>query len=387
MGTRRASRGAQILCGLALAGLLAGCGAAAGPSPNAGGPTAGKTIPGGPGAPNQSGVYHAGRRVARKTDRSARSAARAAKGAQAGKSAGRVYRGLAGSARKTAQKTGGSATRAGHSLKNMGTGAPAKSSAPASTGSHTPATGGAKNSNRTHRRTPKNSRMGASSKVRRAATHRHGSWIFSSSSVAPMSLTTLPPLPYVQKLNPWLKHAHQISSFIPGMGYHWATPYPGLVLMTNQAGAVTAVEASFPQKLGQFSWWDPPTTQPNGGIAFNSEHLYFVTPSSITPTMTSKTSDLGSWSAFRAVNTRLASYVREPSPLFGFTVYGPPVGPGIKVLVNKTGIVSGFVVEEPAVDGHYPGYYPARRRALFSREFGHAYDSVLLLTPVKQATP
>jgi hypothetical protein len=392
MRMRGAQRFARALCGLMLAGLVAGCGVSAGPKPNANAPSQNQKA-GGPAQPNKSGIYNAGRPAAKKTGNSAGNAARygangGSNGTHGNKAGGTIYRNLSGSARKTANKTGSSvrkatnktgsaarktANKTGSSVKKAG------SSARIGTPARTRGTVKKGSTGASRRKTRKGTGGAAG-----AARRRRGSWIFSSSSITPMSLTTLPPLTYVQKLNPWLKHAHQISSFIPNMGYHWATPYPGIVLMTNQAGAVTAVEAAFPQKLGQYSWWDPVTTEPNGGVAFNSEHLYFVAPSSITPTMTTTSSDLTSWSTFESINTRLAAYVKEPSPFLGLTVYGPPTGPGIKVLVNAAGTVSGFVVEEPATNGHFPGYYPMRRHPLASKEYGKAYDSVLLLTPLSK---
>jgi hypothetical protein len=208
-----------------------------------------------------------------------------------------------------------------------------------------------------------------------------GSWLTKTSAVKPVNLSTLPPLSYVQALNPWTRRALQVSGFINGMGYHWATSYPSLVLMTNQAGLVTGVEATFPQKLGSFSWYDPPTTVPNAGVAFNSEHLYFVAPSAIMPGMTSKTSDLTSWSSFQGVNTRLSAYSKDGTFL-GFTVYAPP-GPGIQVLVSPSGSIAGFVTAEPAAWGFHPFYFPGRGRPTPSKVFGRAYWSVLLLQPVR----
>jgi hypothetical protein len=213
----------------------------------------------------------------------------------------------------------------------------------------------------------------------------NGGWIRASSRIAARNLSTLPPYTYVKQLNPWLRRALQVSTFINGMGYHWVTATPGLVPMTNQAGLVTGVEATFPQKLGSFSWYDPPTTVANAGVAFNSEHLYFVTPSAIVPGMTTTTSDLTSWSAFSAVNTRLTSYT-QTGTFMGLTVYAPP-GPGIHVLVSPQGSIAGFAVAEPAAWGFHPFYYPGRARPTASPVFGKAYWSILLLQPVpKPAT-
>jgi hypothetical protein len=289
---------------LAAGGILAGCGPVAAPKPHTPTPTHVSKA----GTPHKSGLYHTGKKTAKK-----------------------AAKGTAGAARQGA------------------------------------------------------ARMGAMMRHK----HWRGSWLAHTSRVKPISLATLPPLTYLKKLDPWLNRAHQISNFVTGMGYHWATPWPGIVVMTNQAGLVTGVEATFPQILGSYPWFDPPTTEPNAGVADNSEHLYFVAPSSITPSMTTTTSDLTSWSTFQSVNTRLSSYVKEPTPFFGLTVYGPPRGPGVKVLVNSSGTVTGFLVEEPAKWGYFPGYYPPRPQGpLPSREFGKAWDSVLLLNPLpKGAKP
>jgi hypothetical protein len=234
--------------------------------------------------------------------------------------------------------------------------------------------------------TPKTASPGTASKngpaTKGASKNMAGprGWLSRTSVVKPISLATLPPIAYLKRLNPWLRRAHQVSGFITGMGYHWATPYPGLVLMTNSTGLVTAVEAEFPQRLGTFPWFDPVTTVPNGSVAFNSEHLYFINPASIVPNMTATASDLTSWTTFSAVNPRLDHYVQKGT-FHGLTVYGPPNGPGIDVL-TKAGGVAGFMVAEPASWGHFPGYYPARRRPMASALYGKAYQSIVLLTPI-----
>jgi len=204
-----------------------------------------------------------------------------------------------------------------------------------------------------------------------------------SSAVKPLSLTTLPPLTYEKQLNPWLKYTHEVSSFIPQMGYHWTAPVPGLVLMTNNSNQVVAVEATFPQKLGTYPWYDPPTTEPNAGVAFNSEHLYFVPPTAITPTMAATLpTNLASWSAFETANPRLTStYLKQTTTFHGDAVYAPKSGPAIKVLVAPSGKIGGFMVAEPAGWGWQPEYQQAKGKPVKSALFGKAYDSVLWLLP------
>ena len=206
-------------------------------------------------------------------------------------------------------------------------------------------------------------------------------------TVKALSLTTLPPLTYEKKLNPWLKHTHEISSFVPGMGYHWAAPFPSLVLMTNNLDQVTAVEAAFPQKLGTYPWYDPPDTAPNGGVAFNSEHLYFVSPTAITPTMSATLpTNLGSWASFEMANPRLTStYAKSPTSYMGDAVYAPKSGPAIKVLVASSGKIAGFMVSEPATWGWHRAYAEAKGKAVKSAQYGKAYHSVVWLLPDKTA--
>ncbi len=201
----------------------------------------------------------------------------------------------------------------------------------------------------------------------------------------PVNLAYLPPLKALKSFNPALKHYHRISTFIPGMGMHWASMVPGVVLMTNTHADVTAVEASFPQKLGTtYSWLDPLTTVPNAGVAMTSEHLYFTAPAGITPTMAAMVpSDLGSWAKFLAVNPRLSVYVKQPTMFHGLSIYAPPTGPSLKVLVSGTGSIAGFMVSEPAKWGWSKEYWEPKGKPTKSKLFGKAYHSVLWLTPMK----
>ncbi|MCY0884573.1 MAG: hypothetical protein OWV35_01655 [Firmicutes bacterium] len=203
-----------------------------------------------------------------------------------------------------------------------------------------------------------------------------------TAAIKPLSLATLPPFSYLKRFNPELHHVHEVSTFISGMGYHYATPCPGLTVMTNAQHQVTAVEAQFPQKLGSHPWFDPPTTVPNGGVAFYSEHLYFLPPGQITPGMPSNLpTDLTSKAKFWAVNTRLTPYVKEPGMFRGYTVYAPPAGPGIKVLVSSKGDIGGFLVSEPASWGWHRYYVEPKGKPVSSKLFGRAYHVALWLIP------
>ncbi len=200
----------------------------------------------------------------------------------------------------------------------------------------------------------------------------------------PISLTTLPTMTALGPFNGGLHAYHEVSTFIPNMGYHWVTAVPGIAFMTNQHNQVTGVEATFPQNLGSFSWYDPPTppTIPNAGVAFYSEHLYFVPPSSITPSMSpTMPTSLTSWASFVSTNPRLKVYTKAKRTIRGSTVYTPPNGPGIDVLVNASGLVSGFATAEPASWGYRPLYMANNGRPFNSTVLGKAYYSVFLLEP------
>lgn len=196
-----------------------------------------------------------------------------------------------------------------------------------------------------------------------------------------ISLTTLPTMTAIMPFN-HMKAYHEVSTFVNDMGYHWQTQVPGVVFMTNQHNQITAVETIFPQNLGEFSWYDPatPATVPNASLAFYSEHLYFVPPSSITPSMSATMpTALASWTAFVTNNPRLKAYVKEPTTFRGYTVYGPPNGPGIDVLVSSSGLVSGFCVAEPASWGDSPLYVKAK--ASLSKVYSRSFYSVFMLEP------
>ena len=220
------------------------------------------------------------------------------------------------------------------------------------------------------------------------ATAKNGSNTSNASTTkaagTPIALTTLPAITAVEPFNPAYKSYHAVSSFVNEMGFHWMTQAPGIVYMTNNHNQITGVEATFPQNHGNYPWYDPATPPSilNASLAFYSEHLYFVPPTSITPGMSAATtSDLTSWTSFVTVNTRLQAYVKEPSTYKGYTIYGPPHGLGIKVLVSPAGLVSGFMVGEPAAWGWSPVYAEPQGQPVVSRNFGKAYLSVFMVEP------
>ncbi|MDA8205671.1 MAG: hypothetical protein M0Z36_06355 [Thermaerobacter sp.] len=211
----------------------------------------------------------------------------------------------------------------------------------------------------------------------------------SVAKLSPISLTTLPKTSAVAKFNPHMNAYHETSTFINQMGYHWATAVPGIGFMTNQHNQITAVEATFPQNHGDFSWYDPATPPNilNASLAYYSEHLDFVPSTSITTSMpATMTTSLSSWSQFVANNPRLKVYTKEAATFRGYAVYAPPSGPGIKVLVSPTGVVSGFMVAEPAYWGHHPLYIGPGKRPFMDHTYGKAYYSVFMLEPPTAST-
>ncbi len=234
---------------------------------------------------------------------------------------------------------------------------------------------------------PINTARGGANKARRtinsAANRRR-----TAGATKTISLTTLPTMTQVTPFNPHMRAYHEVSSFVNEMGYHWVTPVPGIVFMTNQHNQITGVEATFPQNLGDFSWYDPPTPPSilNASLAFYSEHLYFVPETSITSSMSpTMTTSLTSWAQFMTTNTRLKTYVKEPFTFHGYTVYGPPNGPGILVLVSSSGVVSGFCVAEPATWGYSPLYASNNGRPYATKVYSQAYYSVFMLEPSTMA--
>ncbi|MBX6350705.1 MAG: hypothetical protein IRZ11_04250 [Clostridia bacterium] len=85
--------------------------------------------------------------------------------------------------------------------------------------------------------------------------------------------------------NPSWDSAEKLSDFVPGMGTHYGHPGPGLALMTDKAGHVTAFEVSFPAARDGSDWkpyYDQlpgkPMYDPKTGSYMWSQHVYFIAP-------------------------------------------------------------------------------------------------------------
>lgn len=179
----------------------------------------------------------------------------------------------------------------------------------------------------------------------------------------PTDLAALPAWSTLKHLNGYLVSYTHLTPWVANMGVHWGHRGPGLVLLQNENHQVTALETGFPAHAGWHPWYDQPQGKPAGAIY--SEHLYFLNPSAITPTMTVHLpADLTSWQAFSAVNAAKSTHYkaigRDPSGRA--TQYGP-AGAGIRVLVDASSHVVGFV-------GAWPSSSPQGWRPWFDQKQG-----------------
>lgn len=179
-----------------------------------------------------------------------------------------------------------------------------------------------------------------------------------ASSVTAPKVTHLPRYGVVQRLNPAASHYKKISNWVSGMGYHEGHLAPSLVLMVNNANRVVGMEQTFPTTLPYQAWMDPKTTQYNAGRALYSQHLMFVPPSQITPTMASTLpSALRSFDAFKKVNGP------HVLPYFPITKYKPgvgsiwgPDGPALRIILSRHERVVGGIMAVPSRYGWNPWY-------------------------------
>ena len=184
-------------------------------------------------------------------------------------------------------------------------------------------------------------------------------------------LAGLPSWASLVHLNGYLVSYSRLTPWVANMGVHWGHRGPGLVLMQNRDHQVTATETAFPAGAGWHPWYDQPQGRPAGPIY--SEHLYFVAPTAITPTMSpTLTSDVASWQAFGRVNgAKMAQYrVVGPDPTGRATQYGPSSS-GIRVLVDGQGHVVGLV-------GAWPSSSPQGWRPWFDQPQGRPIQDPVL---------
>lgn len=89
----------------------------------------------------------------------------------------------------------------------------------------------------------------------------------------------------LKRVNPKLRDARRLTDFVPGMGFHWGFPGPGLAVLVDRDGRITGVEAVFPAAVGFKPYFD----QMPGEVALDrgtgqrryTQHVWFVDPSRI----------------------------------------------------------------------------------------------------------
>lgn len=200
-----------------------------------------------------------------------------------------------------------------------------------------------------------------------------------------LSKTLDTPIPYatLKALNPAIAGYHKLSHFITGMGDHMGELQPSLVVMVNHHGQVTGVETAFPQVAGYEKWFDPPTREPNAGVAMFSQHVYFLHCNRITPNMPANLrSALGSWHRLLGVDPDLASY-RQLMPFKAGvgSVWGPP-GPGIRLMRERSGkAVVGAMAGFPAKYGWQRWFDQARGQPIHDSVLGTIYTQTLHFVP------
>lgn len=187
----------------------------------------------------------------------------------------------------------------------------------------------------------------------------------------------------LKDLNPAITGYHKLSHFITGMGDHMGQLAPSLVVMINHHDQVTGVETAFPQVMGYQQWFDPPTREPNAGVAMFSQHIYFLHCKSITPAMPATLkSGLGSWRHLQGMDPDLASY-RELKPFkpgVG-SVWGPP-GPGIRLLRDRSGhAVVGAMAGFPAKYGWQRWFDQPQGQPVRDPMLGNVYTQTLHFVP------
>lgn len=193
----------------------------------------------------------------------------------------------------------------------------------------------------------------------------------------------LPSYRRVVALNPKLVGYKRISIWNKGMGYHLGHLAPSLVLMVNNQDQVTGMEQSFPSTLPYQSWMDPKTQVYNAGVATYSQHLMFVPPSQITPTMPANLpSALRSFDAFKAVNGhKVVPYMRlKPFKPGVGSLWGPD-GPALRILLSRKERVVGGVMGVPAKYGWHPWYDQPAGRPIHDPILGTIYTQTIYFVP------
>ncbi len=206
---------------------------------------------------------------------------------------------------------------------------------------------------------------------------------------APAAAKVSPRLPAystVQHINPDVADYKKISNWTAGMGIHEGHLAPSLVLMINNHEQVVGMEQTFPSTLPYQSWMDPKTTEYNASRAIYSQHLMFVPPAQITPTMSaSLPSDLSSFDNFKKVNGRkVIPYfqIKKFQPGVG-AIWGPD-GPALRIILSKHERVVGGVMAVPSKYGWNPWYDQKAGDPIDDPILGHIYTQTIYFVPRAQ---
>ncbi|OLZ09308.1 hypothetical protein [Sulfobacillus thermosulfidooxidans] len=196
----------------------------------------------------------------------------------------------------------------------------------------------------------------------------------------------LPSFSTIQHLNSDVKDYKKLSMWIPGMGIHEGRLAPSLVLMINNHHQVVGMEQTFPSTLPYHSWMDPKTTEYNAGRAFYSQHLMFVPPSQITPTMSANVpSDLTSFDQFKKVNgSHVIPYfqIKKFQPGVG-SIWGPD-GPALRIILSRHEKVVGGIMAVPAKYGWNPWYDQKAGHPVHDPILGNVYTQTVYFVPRSQ---
>lgn len=214
-------------------------------------------------------------------------------------------------------------------------------------------------------------------------------FLCSASPVQPATAPTgsrLPAFTTVQHLNSDVMDYKKLSGWTAGMGIHEGRLAPSLVLMVNNHRQVVGMEQTFPSTLPYQSWMDPKTTEYNAGRAIYSQHLMFVPPAQITPTMAANVpSDLSSFDQFKKANgTHVIPYfqIKKFAPGTG-SIWGPD-GPALRIILSRHERVVGGIMAVPAKYGWNPWYDQAAGHPVLDPILGSIYTQTAYFVPRSQ---
>jgi|GEM_PF-3679943 len=297
-------------------------------------------------------------------------------GTGSGTSGGSSSSGAGGSSGSTSGSGGSGGTGSGTAGSGSGAGGSSSSGAGGSSGS-TSGSGGSSNAG-----SGTSSGTGSGSQTSgRKGTGSRAPW--SRRRPVMTAGTRLPRLAQLRSINGKLWGYRRISNWVPGMGYHWGHLGPSLVLMTNNNGQVVGMEQAFPNVLPYHTWMDPQTSEFNAGRAQWSQHLMFVAPSSITPSMPMNVaSATASWDQFKALNGgHVVPYMQLKPFKPGYGSLWGPDGPALRILLDSKERVVGGVMGVPARYGWNSWYDQPQGQPLHDAILGNVYTQTVFLVP------